>query len=91
MEEKNNPLYMAVCDAMKSKAYPQRVKVFLGGLKACLMMSQRYERKTLERLVFQVYRTAYELGAGEQGGDMERIHQEMPSFGLDNPSNDLKR
>lgn len=77
------PLYMAVADALKSKFYPQRVKVFLCGLKACLLMYQRREERNMEKLIFYVYRTAYELGAGEHGGDMEVIHREMPNFGLD--------
>lgn len=86
-----SPLYMAICEAMNSQYYPKRVKIFLGGLKACLMMQQRYNGKSLEKLVFQIYRTAYELGASEFGGDIELIHQEMPDFGLDNVTNDKKR
>lgn len=89
--QKISPLYMAISEAINSKFYPKRVKIFLGGLKACLMMQQRYNGKSLEKLVFQIYRTAYELGASEYGGNIELIHQEMPDFGLDNVANDKKR
>lgn len=85
------PLYLAVLDSLKSKVYPKRVKMFLGGLQACLMMQQRFSTKDTEKLVFFVYRTAYALGAAEYGGDMETIQNEMPNFGLDQESPDLKR
>lgn len=77
------PLYQAVSHAVRSKVYPERVKVFLGGLKASLMLQQRCTDKELERLVFHVFRIGYELGAGEYGGDIDAIHKEMPSFGYD--------
>lgn len=79
---KSNALYLAVSTALKSKAYPDRVRMFLGGLKASLLLEKQVS--DIEKLIYYVYRTGYEMGAGEYGGDMEAIHDEMPTFGIDN-------
>jgi hypothetical protein len=83
MSKTKSPLQTLVFFQMKSTAYPQWVKKFLRGLYATLYITHDARAADMEKLVFYAYRNGYELGAAAYGGDAQKIHDGIPTLGLD--------
>lgn len=85
------PLRLLIAEDVKCHQYPIDVKKFMLGAYATLHLAENVSPKELEKIIFFAYRNGYEIGAEQYGGDIENIHDRLPSYGLDECGDDAKR